>query len=268
MTNVLRPRDVDEAVDMLAMHSGATILAGGTDVMVGVNVHHDRPDTVVALRKLDELRIESAGFIGAGVTFRTLELSPHRALAEAARTVGSTQIRNVATIGGNIGTASPAGDGLPFLAALDAQIHLRSHRVERRVSWDEFFVAPKQTTRHSDELIVGVELDGESVVAQTFAKAGARSSMTVALVSCCVVRREAGWSIALGAVAPTVVRLHEAEERLNAADSVDEAALRDVESLVRDNIAPIDDHRATAAYRRRAAGVLARRCVERCLSQC
>ncbi len=123
---VLRPRSLDEALDALATHPTATLLAGGTDLMVRANYQGLRPEVVVALRRVPELQEMSGGFIGAGVTWARLTSAPWPGLAQAARTVGSPQIRAMGTLGGNLGTASPAGDGLPFLAAVDARIEVAS----------------------------------------------------------------------------------------------------------------------------------------------
>jgi CO/xanthine dehydrogenase FAD-binding subunit len=129
---VYHPRALDEALEM--MDGGTVPLAGGTDLMVEVNFDHSRPDRVVALRRVDDLKEWEGGRIGAGVTWRRIEREGPGALAQAARTVGSPQIRNAATIGGNVGTASPAGDGLPFLAAVDARISLASAKGTREVA--------------------------------------------------------------------------------------------------------------------------------------
>jgi CO/xanthine dehydrogenase FAD-binding subunit len=120
--HIVRPHDLDGVLDALASIPGATLLAGGTDLMVEVNLAHRRPETVVSLRRVPELRVRDAAFVGAGTTWAELERGPLPALAELARTVGSPQIRAAGTLGGNLGTASPAGDALPFLAAVDATI--------------------------------------------------------------------------------------------------------------------------------------------------
>ena len=117
---MVRPQSLDEALAARRAMPGADLLGGGTDLMVEVNFAARRPDRVIALRRVAELQEYETGRIGAGVTWARLERSEHRALAQAARTVGSPQIRNAGTLGGNVGTASPAGDGLPWIAALDA----------------------------------------------------------------------------------------------------------------------------------------------------
>ncbi len=245
---------------------GATPLAGGTDLMVEVNFGHTRPDHIVSLRRIEELKEWEGSRIGAGVTWRRLEQDAPTALAQAARTVGSPQIRNAGTIGGNLGTASPAGDGHPFLAAVDAEIELTSLRGRRRVMWSDFFTGVKRTCRQPDELITAVHLRDHLPDRQGFAKVGIRSAMVIATVCCVVTRDESGrTTVALGSVAPTPMRARRAEEMISAERSPSEAALNEFQRLVSEEVRPITDHRSTAEYRRHAAGVVARRLLERCL---
>lgn len=267
MVDVWRPTSLDEALRILDTEPAAVPLAGGTDLMVEVNTAHHRPPVVVALRRVPELRERTDRWIGAGVTFERLIDAAEPALAQLSRTVGSAQIRAVATVGGNLGTASPAGDSLPFLAALDAHVVLASVTGQRRLAWDAFLLGPKHTARRPGELLLGVELPEDPPPVQAFAKVGRRSAVTVALVNVCVTRSADGVArIALGAVGPTVLRARKAEELLAAERHVTPGLLAEVERLVADEVRPIDDQRASAAYRRRAAGVLARRALERCLS--
>lgn len=264
---VLRPRSLDEALDALDTHPGATILAGGTDLMVQVNYQGLRPLTVVALRRVPELRQIDGSFIGAGVTWARLVSAPWPGLAQAARTVGSPQVRAAGTLGGNLGTASPAGDGLPFLAALDARIELASRAGGRRaLPWDEFLVGPKRHTLRPGELILGVRLPGDLPGQQAFAKVGARNAMVIAIASACLVRHPDGTvRIALGSVGPTPLRARRAEEMVSAEPRPSPAAVAEFGRLVAEEVRPITDHRSTAAYRRHASGVIARRLLERCL---
>jgi len=257
---------LDEALSQKLHVPDAEFLAGGTDLMVDVNLAHHRPTTVIGLRRVAELRSLDETRIGAGVTWATLERSPHRALAQIARTIGSPQIRAAGTIGGNIGTASPAGDGLPWLAALDAGIEVASAgRGVRLVPWDQFFVGVKATSLAPDELITAVVLPGEVAAVQEFAKVGVRTAMVISVVSCVVVRHSDGFRIALGSVAPTPMRARRAEEMLNGQERVTNSVLGELERIVAAEVRPITDHRSTEAYRRHAAGVLVRRLVERCL---
>jgi CO/xanthine dehydrogenase FAD-binding subunit len=262
--NVTYPDSLADALD--AVGSGATPLAGGTDLMVEVNFGHSDPHDVVVLRRLEELSVWEENYVGAGVTWRRIERSGPRALAQAARTVGSPQIRNAGTLGGNIGTASPAGDGLPFLAAVDAKIEIASAKGKRLLPWDEFFLGVKKTALGVDELITGVRLPDEMPERQEFAKIGARNAMVIATVCCVVTRGEGGETrVALGSVAPTPLRARRAEEMISAVSSPTETDLSEFARLVSEEVTPITDHRSTEEYRRYASGVLARRLLERCL---
>lgn len=261
---VIYPTDLAEAV--AALDEGVTPLAGGTDLMVEINFGHLRPERVLCLRKVAELAEWDGGRIGAGVTWRRIERQGPRALAQAARTVGSPQIRNAGTIGGNVATASPAGDGHPFLAAVDARIELTSREGTRLVPWDEFFTGVKETSRRPDELVSAVVLPDQPPERHEFGKIGVRNAMVIATVCCVVTRADTGaTTVALGSVAPTPMRATAAEEMISAEDSPDDGALAEFARLVSEQVRPITDHRSTEEYRRYAAGVLARRLLERCL---
>ncbi len=263
-----RPTSLDEALDLLEAHPDATILAGGTDVMVQVNYDHFRPPTVVGVRRVPELAEMDDRFIGAGVTWTRLEHGPWRALAEAARTVGSPQIRNAGTLGGNLGTASPAGDGLPYLAAVDAEVEVASRAGGRRtLAWHEFITGPKRTALRPGELILGVRLPEATPAREGFSKVGPRNAMVISVASACLVRYEDGATrIALGSVGPTPIRPRRAEEMISAETRPSAAAIAEFQRLVSDEVRPITDHRSTEAYRRHASGVIARRLLERALA--
>lgn len=242
-------------------------LAGGTDLMVEVNFRHVRPDHVVALRRVEELAEWEDGRIGAGVSWRRLEANGPRALAQAARTVGSPQIRNAATIGGNLATASPAGDGHPFLVAVDASIEVASADGTRSVPWGEFFTGVKQTSLRDDELVVAVRLPGALPARQEFGKVGIRNAMVISTVCAVVTRGEDGTTtVGLGSVAPTPIRATMAEEMISSITRPSQADLSEFQRLVSEEARPITDHRSTEEYRRHAAGVLCRRLLERCLA--
>ncbi len=262
------PHDLSEALEALAADPEAALLAGGTDLMVEVNFGHAKPKHVISLRRIEELQAWEGNRIGAGVTYTRLELGPHVALSQLARTVGSPQIRNAGTIGGNLATASPAGDSLPFLAAVDAQIELRSkEQGTRQVPWDEFIVGVKRTSRRPDEIITAAVLPDVLPQHQAFGKIGVRNAMVISMVSACVTRTSEGETrVALGAVGPTPVRAHGAEAMMSNETSPSEAALTEFARLVSEEVRPITDHRGTEAYRRHASGVLARRLLERCLA--
>ena len=207
--------------------------------------------------------------LGAAVRWAEIERDPLRgvvpALAEAARTVGSPQIRNAGTVGGNLATCSPAGDGLPVLAAHDAEVHLVSATGRRSMPVGEFMVGVKRTALEPGELIESVSmaiLDG----AQGYSKVGVRNAMVIATASACVATDVPTTSvrIALGSVAPTVIRCDEAEAiAADAVDwtarSLDPASARAAGAAAAAASRPIDDHRSTAAYRRHAVGVMVER---------
>lgn len=274
------PETVDDAVARLAETSGATVLAGGTDLMVEVNEGHRRPgETVVVVNRIAELRswrrdaAAMAVTIGAAVTYRELETGPLAelvpALAQAARTVGSPQIRNAGTIGGNLATCSPAGDGLPVLAALDARVELASADGRRSIAVTDFMVGVKRTALQPGEMIVSITVP---IVEgwQGYAKVGVRNAMVIAVASACVVldRPRRRTAIAIGSVGPTILRCPDAEAHLAASVDWDTLAvapddLDRVGALVSAASRPITDHRSTAEYRGHAVGVLARRLARR-----
>lgn len=261
-----RPKTLAEALDILAAQPHAVVLAGGTDLMVEVNLLHRRPEAVISTRRIADLQEMDARFIGAGVTFARLESSPHAGLAEAARTVGSPQIRAWGTIGGNLGTASPAGDSLPFLVAADAEVLIATREGSRRVPVADFLVGPKRNALHPGEMILGVDLPVGIPERQAFSKIGIRQAMTIAMANVCVLRGPEGDTrVAMGAVGPTVLRATEAEV-LAARESFGESMLNEFQRLASKASQPITDHRGTADYRRHAVGVISRRALERTLA--
>ena len=281
---VINAMSLREAMQALRDHPGARLVQGGTDLMVEVNFNRAAVNDVVALRQVNELRRwhvddDVAGDaktvrIGAGVPYAEMERAPLcdlvPALAQAARTVGSPQIRAAGSLGGNLGTCSPAGDGLPVLSALDATVHLQSIDSERAMSVHDFMVGVKKNARRSDEVIVAVTLPIVEGF-QGYAKVGTRNAMVISAASACLVHdaRAGTVRLALGAVGPTVVRARRAEAwlaqeaTLRGAVSLDDATAREFGRRAADECTPIDDHRSTAAYRRHAVAVLAERLVLR-----
>lgn len=234
--------------------------------MVEANFGHVRPDHVVGLRRVSELKEWDGNRIGAAVTWRRLEKDGPKALAQAARTVGSPQIRNAGTIGGNLATASPAGDGHPFLAAVDASIELASPSGTRTIAWEDFFTGVKQTSMADDELIGAVILPEDLPERHEFAKVGVRNAMVISTVCAVVTRRDDGrTTVGLGSVAPTPIRARRAEEMISSIGHPTDDDLDEFARLVAVETAPITDHRSTEEYRRHAAGVLCRRLLVRCL---
>src|SRR5256714_3892741 len=191
--DVLVPHTLDEALAMKADRPEAIALAGGTDLMVDLNFGRLRPTAIVDVSRLSELsalRQENGQvFLGSGVTYATIvrEMAAFKPLVQASRSVGSPQIRNRGTVGGNLGTASPAGDALPVLAAYDAEVVLRSRaRGERSLPWQTFLVGPKKTAIAPDELIVGTSwrrVRGPG----SFSKIGTRNAVVIAVAGLCLV---------------------------------------------------------------------------------
>lgn len=262
------PRSLDEAVAHLADSDDVTLWAGGTDLMVAVNRGALQPTVGVSLRRLPELRSVTSRRIGSAVTFQALEqLVELPALAEAARSVGSRQIRAMGTIGGNVGTASPAGDAIPVLVAYGADILLTSRAGGRTMSVEDFVVGPRAHSLRKDELIEAMVLPERLPVRQAFGKVGIRNAMTISLVSACVTRDVDGATrVALGAVGPKVIRARAAEEMIGNERRPSGAALDEFARMISMEVRPISDHRATETYRRHAAGVLAKRQLMRCLA--
>ena len=249
---------------MRAEQPDATVLQGGTDVMVEINFGRLDPVAVLDLSEVPELRgIQQADGrfrIGAGVTYADLMTGDVAAalpaLAEASRTVGSPQIRNRATIGGNLGTCSPAGDALPPLALLDAEVELASVHATRTLPFGAFMLGPKRSALQADELIIAVTVDGRPLP-QTFLKVGPRNAMVIAVCSLAVCVDEERDEVrgAFGSAGPLVGVV---STPLAQADAFPAA--------VAEAASPIDDVRGTATYRRHALGVLATRARDRLLA--
>jgi xanthine dehydrogenase small subunit len=251
---------LDHALDLMKQ-APRTPLAGTTDLYVELNFGTLKPRRFLDIWKLDELRgISLHGdtlVIGALTTFTALirsDLVRARLpmLVEAAGLVGGIQIQNRGTLGGNIANASPAGDSLPVLAAVDAVVVLRSADAERRVPFTEFYTGYRKSVMRPDELIVAVEVPPVDGV-QFFRKVGTRAALAISKIVIAGVR-SAVPRIAFGSVAPTVVRVRETERALAAGTHIE-----DVVRILGREIAPIDDLRSSAAYRHHVAGNLLRR---------
>jgi CO/xanthine dehydrogenase FAD-binding subunit len=258
---LLQPRSLTDALKMLRDEGPLVPMAGCTDLYVSLNFGTLKDPRFLNLWGLDGLRtIEVRGdalAIGAMATHTDLIRSPLvrkriPMLAAAAREVGGVQIQNRGTLGGNVANASPAGDTLPVLAAAEAIVVLRSADETRRVPFTAFYTGYRQSVRRAGELIVGFEIPAIRG-AQWFRKVGTRAAQAISKVVIAGVAGEAP-RIALGSVAPTVVRARRTEAALAAG-----ATLEDAQRTLLDEIAPIDDIRSTAEYRRRvAANLLAR----------
>jgi xanthine dehydrogenase small subunit len=258
---LLEPRSVTQALRLLRERPPALPMAGCTDLYVSANLGTLAERRFLNLWHLDALRrIElRAGLlsIGALATYADIIRSPLAArripmLVAASREIGSVQVQNRGTIGGNIVNASPAGDTLPVLAAAEATLVLRNLDGSRRVPFGLFYIGYRRTVMRPDELLVAIEIppiEGR----QWFRKVGTRAAQAISKVVMAAVRAPRP-RIALGSVAPTVVRLPRTEDALSAGRPIEEA-----QALLQTEIAPIDDLRSTSAYRRRvAANLLAR----------
>ncbi|MFI5062322.1 MAG: FAD binding domain-containing protein [Actinomycetales bacterium] len=273
----LQPTTWTEALAMKAAHPDAMPVAGGTDVMVEINFDRHRPPAFLDLTRVAELTEwgPEGGMlrIGAGVTYTRVigELGDRvPGLAMASRTVGSPQIRNRGTVGGNLGSASPAGDAHPSLLASHAIVELASVGGARRLPVHEFFVGPKRNAMRQDELIAAFLIE-PAQGPQQFSKVGTRNAMVIAVCSFGLAiepeRRRVGTGI--GSAAPTPVTAPEAETFIQGVldeedlwrtrAPVSESALARFGELVAAAARPIDDVRGTAAYRKHALAVMARR---------
>jgi CO/xanthine dehydrogenase FAD-binding subunit len=271
---------------MKADRPEAVPIAGGTDVMVDVNFGRLRPPAFLDLNRVSELatvRVENGQiFLGAGVTYSRIVkgLTALPPLVQASRSVGSPQIRNRGTIGGNLGTSSPAGDTLPVLAVYDAEVVLRSRdRGERVLRWDRFLLGPKKTAIAPDELIIGARWQRPRG-AGSFSKIGTRNAMVISVAGLCLLIDEDRQrvKVALGSVGPIIIRATEAEDQLSSAlqaagawqnpmVSLPEPVIFEFSQRVAAAARPIDDVRGSAKYRRHACAVLAERALRWALKE-
>ncbi|MCX6550012.1 MAG: xanthine dehydrogenase family protein subunit M [Acidobacteria bacterium] len=255
---VKQPRTLKDALRMLRDDGPLTPLAGCTDVYVGLNFGTLRDARFLNIWGLDDLR----GIDVRGDVLRIGALTTHAEivrsvlvrrrlpmLAAACREVGAVQIQNRGTLGGNIANGSPAGDSLPVLAAAEAFVELRSAEWTRTVPFGEFYTGYRKSVMRPDELITAVEIPRVEG-AQWFRKVGTRAAQSISKVVMAAVRASRP-RIALGSVAPTVVRARSTEEALAAGGAIEEA-----QRLLQDEISPIDDIRSTEAYRRFVAANL------------
>ena len=272
---VIVAKELTTALTALREHGDARLIQGGTDLMVEINFNHVKPTTMISLRDIESLRTirrDQPGMvsIGSGVPYSSIEgepvLSDIPALAQAARTVGSPQIRAAGSLGGNLGTCSPAGDTLPVMFALDAMIHLSTIDSSRVVSIHDFMTGVKRSVRQHDEIITTIDfpiINGW----QGYSKVGVRNAMVISVASACLVadHENADVRIALGSVGPTIIRCRAAEAwlkatlDLSAQDAISLDIANEFGRRAAEESSPIDDHRSTAQYRRHAISVLASR---------
>jgi CO/xanthine dehydrogenase FAD-binding subunit len=277
------PHSLDETVALLRSYGdGARLLAGGTDLIIAMERRLVRPGHVINLLEvpgLDHLRPNGGMTIGALVTHRQLECAPEMrgptvALAEAAHVIGGHQVRNIATLGGNICNASPAADTVPPLLCLDAQVCLFGPNGERTVPLDQFFTGPGQTVRTPAEVLTEVQIPPPLPRTGTsFLKVGRRKAMELSIV--CVAARislaEDGQicddvRIALGAVGPTPIRASKAEAVLRD-QKLTREAIREAAQVAVTEAQPISDVRASVEYRQMVIGIVVERAIVRCLDR-
>ena len=271
----LSPRTLDDALAARAEHPDAVPIMGGTDVMVELNFDRRRPSHLLDLTRIEELtawdRVDDHIRLGAGVTYARVidELATELpGLALASRTVGSPQIRNRGTVGGNLGAASPPGDAHPSLLAASAEVELSSVSGVRRVPAADFYQGVKRHAGRPDELVTAVWIRPAGGP-QQFSKVGTRNAMVIAVAAFAMALHpeEERVGTGIGSAAPTPRRAEDAERFLSAElDWAGRADVSDVVSaefarLVAGASAPIDDVRGTAAYRTHALSVMARRCL-------
>lgn len=273
------PTSVADAVALAARHGDeARFLAGGTDLIVQIERGRAAPRHVIGLGRvpgLDAIAVNGRVTLGSRVTHRAIERAPAfagalRGLIEGAEVIGGHQVRNVGTVGGNLVNASPAADLVPCLLALDASATLLGRNGEREVPLSQFLLGPNQTARRGDELLTRVQFATPGARTGTaFLKAGRRRAMEISVV--CVAARvtlddrlercvEA--RVVLGAVAPTSLRVTDAERALEG-QPIGAASLARAAEAAQRACRPIDDVRASAAFRQHLVGVLVRRAVER-----
>ena len=273
--SVIVAKELTTALTALREHGDARLIQGGTDLMVEINFNHVKPTTMISLRDIKSLRMirtDTPGImsIGSGVPYSVIEgepvLTAAPALAQAARTVGSPQIRAAGSLGGNLGTCSPAGDTLPVMFALDASIHLSTIDSSRVVSIHDFMTGVKRSVRQHDEIITAIDfpiINGW----QGYSKVGVRNAMVISVASACLVadHENADVRIALGSVGPTIIRCRSAESwlkttlDLSTRSTISLDVANEFGRRAAEESSPIDDHRSTAQYRRHAISVLASR---------
>lgn len=266
------PRTLGDASQLLA--AGGQVLAGGTDLLVEIKEQLRRADRVVNIKKIPGIGglsydAERGLRIGALATAREVEIAPfvlqhYASLAQAARELGSIQVRNRATIVGNICRASPSADTLPPLIADGAVIKLHGASGARELLLEDFFTGPGKTVLRPDELVTELLVPAPAPrTGKVYIKHGRRKAMELATVGVAVtLTRDAGARIVLGAVAPTPIRARKAEQILKS----DQKRIEEAAQAAADESRPISNVRASADYRREMVRVLTRRAIEQALA--
>lgn len=278
----VRPRDLTEALDILSQDRvEARPLAGGTDLFVNLRAGKVRPELLVDISQLHELKgikVDSSTVkVGAAVCLsdlaRSQELAEHgKLLVKAIKTMGSLQIRNRGTIGGNLANASPAADTAVPLLALGATLELRNRWRVREVPVEDFFLGPGSTVLEADEIITEIGFPTAKMRKGDFLKLGRRNALAISVASVAVVveidlseRTFGDVRIALGAVAPTPIRAASAENTLHG-QPISEEVVEQAARLALEDTQPISDVRASADYRKEVVKILLKRALRQSIA--
>ncbi len=270
------PGNVSECIEVLAEHGrDAAILAGGTDLFVLMKMGMRTPDLVIHTAGLEELRRaerrDGRIVLGPAVTHSEVAnlevLADLEVLRSAAASIGSPQVRNLGTVGGNIINASPAGDLYPALLVLDATVVLKSANGEREVSLEDFVTGPGETTIEPDEMLIATIFDDPGKAFTGFTKVGLRNALAISVANAALMARVGegtltGVRIACGAVAPTAIRMRPVEELLEGKAPTD-GLIEEAARIASSECDPLSDIRATREYRRHVTGVVTSRLIRR-----
>ncbi|MCD4783164.1 MAG: xanthine dehydrogenase family protein subunit M [Candidatus Eremiobacteraeota bacterium] len=274
------PVTMSECLGMLRDNPGAKLLAGGTDLMVKIRDKLIQPDVVIDIKSLDELKgisMDDEGNIRIGALETHTEISESKLIlkkypffAQACRWVGSMQIRNRGTIGGNICNGSPAGETLPSLYILNAKVHLRNDSGKRVLPISDFYCGPQKTCAYKDEIVTSIHIPAiKGKYKGAYRRQGRRNAVSIAMTTAAAMWREDDstptgkrFSIALGSVAPTVIMAKNAEEFLNGAASCSNEILEKAAMVALEDASPINDIRTTSDYRNELVYVLVKRCLK------
>lgn len=272
-----KPRSLDEVWELKEKIPGSLFIAGGTDVIVGIKNNELRPQALISLRsipELDDIEVDGGARIGALATISDIIQNPelrkdYPVLVEAAKSLGSVQIRNVATIGGNLCNCSPCADMALPLLVMEAKVRLQTTKKSREIPLNEFFKGPGESCLSPHEILTDILLDPLHKNAKTsFMKKG-RVKMDLAVASVAVLLEMESKTchkarIAAGSVAPVPLRLLKIETMFEGA-TLTKKDVTEAQRLAEDNVVPITDVRSTEEYRRQITGVLVKRALERAL---
>ncbi|MGD1018528.1 MAG: FAD binding domain-containing protein [Verrucomicrobiia bacterium] len=260
-----QPKNIQEALGFKAeLKERGAFIAGGTDIVVLMNHGKAAPEHFIDLTHIPELRAvhqhNGTWELAGNVTYAQTGKLPIRCLAQASLSVGGPGIRELGTLAGNLATASPAGDGSTALLALDAEVELTSVRGARRMPLDKFFLAYRRTMLADDEMITKIIVPTN--YKSDWAKSGKRGAMNISIVAAAVaITPKNETRIALASVAATPMRCYHAETFL-AKNGLNAGTIRQAAHIVRGEIKPITDHRASADYKVHLSGVMVRRLLE------